>query len=222
MNLNRLEILIGKENLEKVKNLNILIVGLGGVGGYALETLIRCGIKNITIIDHDKVDETNLNRQILTNINNIGKYKTDIALERALTINKNINITKITEYLIKDNFNLITNKNFDYIVDACDSIETKELLINYSIKNKIKIISSMGTAKKMDASKLSITTLDKTSYDPLAKLLRKKINKSNQRKVKVISSTEKPKDIKLLGSNSYVPACAGILITNYIINDVLK
>ena len=222
MNLNRLEILIGKENLEKVKNLNILIVGLGGVGGYALETLIRCGIRNITIIDYDKVDETNLNRQILTNINNIGKYKTDIALERALNINKNINITKITEYLIKDNFNLITNKNFDYIVDACDSIEAKELLINYSIKNKIKIISSMGTAKKMDASKLSITTLDKTSYDPLAKLLRKKINKSNQRKVKVISSTEKPKDIKSLGSNSYVPACAGILITNYIINDVLK
>ena len=222
MNLNRLELLIGKENLEKIKNLKILIVGLGGVGGYTFETLVRSGIENITIVDFDKVDETNLNRQVLTNSSNIGKYKTDVALERALLINKNIKITKLNMFLNKDNIDELNISQYDYIVDACDSLDTKELLINYSYKYKVKLISSMGTAKKMDASKLEVTTLNKTSYDALAKLLRKRIDKRIQNKVVVVSSTEKPKDIKALGSNSYVPATSGILMTNYIINDVLK
>ena len=222
MNLNRLELLIGKDSLEKIKKLKILIVGLGGVGGYTFETLVRSGIENITIVDFDKVDETNLNRQVLTNSSNIGKYKTDVALERALLINKNIKITKLNMFLNKDNIDELNISQYDYIVDACDSLDTKELLINYSYKYKVKLISSMGTAKKMDASKLEVTTLNKTSYDALAKLLRKRIDKRIQNKVVVVSSTEKPKDIKALGSNSYVPATSGILMTNYIINDVLK
>ena len=222
MNLNRLELLIGKENLEKIKNLKILIVGLGGVGGYTFETLVRSGIENITIVDFDKVDETNLNRQILTNSSNIGKYKTDVALERALLINKNIKITKLNIFLNKDNIDELDISQYDYIVDACDSLDTKELLINYSYKYKVKLISSMGTAKKMNATKLEVTTLNKTSYDALAKLLRKRIDKKIQNKIIVVSSTEKPKDIKSLGSNSYVPAMSGILMTNYIINDALK
>ncbi len=222
MNLNRLELLIGKENLEKIKNLKILIVGLGGVGGYTFETLVRSGIENITIVDFDKVDETNLNRQILTNSSNIGKYKTDVALERALLINKNVKITKLNIFLNEDNIDELDISQYDYIVDACDSLDTKELLINYSYKYKVKLISSMGTAKKMDASKLEVITLNKTSYDALAKLLRKRINKKIQNKVVVVSSTEKPKDIKALGSNSYVPAMSGILMTSYIINGALK
>ncbi len=222
MNLNRLELLIGKDSLEKIKKLKILIVGLGGVGGYTFETLVRSGIENITIVDFDKVDETNLNRQILTNSNNIGKYKTEVALERALLINKNVNINKLNIFLNKDNIDELNINQYDYIVDACDSLDTKELLMNYSYKYKIKLISSMGTAKKMDATKLEITTLNKTSYDALAKLLRKRIDKKIQNKIIVVSSTEKPKDIKSLGSNSYVPAMSGILMTNYIINDALK
>lgn len=222
MNLNRLELLIGKDSLEKIKKLKILIVGLGGVGGYAFETLVRSGIENITIVDFDKVDETNLNRQILTNSNNIGKYKTEVALERALLINKNVNINKLNIFLNKDNIDELNINQYDYIVDACDSLDTKELLMNYSYKYKIKLISSLGTAKKMDATKLEITTLNKTSYDALAKLLRKRIDKKIQNKIIVVSSTEKPKDIKSLGSNSYVPAMSGILMTNYIINDALK
>ena len=176
MNLNRLELLIGKDSLEKIKKLKILIVGLGGVGGYTFETLVRSGIENITIVDFDKVDETNLNRQILTNSNNIGKYKTEVALERALLINKNVNINKLNIFLNKDNIDELNINQYDYIVDACDSLDTKELLMNYSYKYKIKLISSLGTAKKMDATKLEITTLNKTSYDALAKLLRKRIN----------------------------------------------
>lgn len=222
MNLNRLELLIGKDSLEKIKKLKILIVGLGGVGGYTFETLVRSGIENITIVDFDKVDETNLNRQILTNSNNIGKYKTEVALERALLINKNVNINKLNIFLNKDNIDELNINQYDYIVDACDSLDTKELLMNYSYKYNIKLISSLGTAKKMDATKLEITTLNKTSYDALAKLLRKRIDKKIQNKIIVVSSTEKPKDIKSLGSNSYVPAMSGILMTNYIINDALK
>lgn len=222
MNLNRLELLIGKENVERIKKLNILLVGIGGVGGYTFESLVRCGLENITIIDYDKVDETNLNRQILTNLNNIGEFKTDVAELRALSINSNIKVNKITNFLDSSNIDTIDFSNFDYVVDACDSIDTKVLLINKCIYNNVKIISSMGTAKKMDASKLEITSLDKTSYDPLAKILRKKIDKKIQRKVTVVSSREKPMDIKKLGSNSYVPAVAGLFITNYIINDILK
>lgn len=222
MNLNRLELLIGKENVERIKKINILLVGIGGVGGYTFESLVRCGLENITIIDYDKVDETNLNRQILTNLNNIGEFKTDVAELRALSINSNIKVNKITNFLDSSNIDTIDFNNFDYVVDACDSIDTKVLLINKCIYNNVKIISSMGTAKKMDASKLEITSLDKTSYDPLAKILRKKIDKKIQRKVTVVSSREKPMDIMKLGSNSYVPAVAGLFITNYIINDILK
>ncbi len=222
MNLNRLELLIGKDNVERIKKLNILLVGIGGVGGYTFESLVRCGVENITIIDYDKVDETNLNRQILTNLNNIGEFKTDIAELRALSINSNIKVNKITNFLDSSNIDTIDFSKFDYVIDACDSIDTKVLLINNCIYNKVKIISSMGTAKKMDASKLEITSLDKTCYDPLAKILRKKIDKKIQRKVIVVSSREKPMDIKELGSNSYVPAVAGLFITNYIINDISK
>lgn len=222
MDLNRLEVLIGKDSLNKVRNLNILLVGIGGVGGYTFESLVRSGVNNITIVDYDRIDSSNLNRQIITNSTNIGLLKTDEAKKRGLLINKDINITTKNIFLDKESLKEINLNNYDYVVDACDSVSTKVLLINECLSNNIKIISSMGTAKKMDASKLKITTLDKTSYDKLAKKLRSLIDKKIQKKVVVISSTEEVKDINLLGSNSYVPAVAGLLITNYIINDVVK
>lgn len=222
MNLDRLELLIGKDNINKIKNTRVLLVGIGGVGGYTLETLVRSGIENITIIDYDIVDITNLNRQILTDTTNIGEYKVDVAYNRYKKINPNININKLNIKLTKDNFNIINIKDYDYVIDACDTISTKELLINECINNNIKIISSMGTAKKMDASKLCITTLDKTKYDKLAKVLRHNIDKKIQRKVIVVSSIEEVINTNGLGSNAFVPSIAGILITNYIINDIVK
>lgn len=222
MNLERLETLVGKENLDKIKNTNILIVGIGGVGGYALETLVRSGIENITIVDYDKIDSSNLNRQIIATIDNINNLKIDEAQKRYSKINPNLKLKTLNIFLDKETIKQLNICHYDYIVDACDTLTAKELLISAAIQNKIKIISSMGTAKKMDASKLSITTLDKTSYDPLAKNLRRLIDKKYQRKIKVVSSTEIPKKIEKLGSNSYVPAVAGLLITNYIINDIIK
>lgn len=220
MNLNRLESLIGTEALEKIKSLKILIVGIGGVGGYTLESLVRSGVEDITIVDGDIIDETNLNRQIITNLENIGKLKVEEAYKRYTKINSNLNLKKVSTNINNDNF--LDLSKFDYVVDACDSVDAKVLLINECIDKNVKIISSMGTAKKMDASLLKITTLDKTNYDKLAKKLRSLIDKKIHKKITVISSTEEVRDINVLGSNSYVPAVAGLLITNYIINDVCK
>lgn len=222
MNLERLESLVGLDVLERIKNLNILIVGIGGVGGYTLESLVRCGVENITIIDYDRVDSSNLNRQIISNLNNIGQLKVDVARKRYTNINDKLNLKTMSIFLDKNNVDSINICQFDYVVDACDSVLTKALLMGVCVSKNIKIISSMGTAKKMDATKLSITTLDKTNYDKLAKKLRSVVPKNIQRKIKVVSSTEQVKDINVLGSNSFVPAISGLLITNYIINDVAK
>lgn len=222
MNLNRFESLIGTNKLNTIKNKNILIVGIGGVGGYTLETLVRSGVENITIIDYDIIDSSNLNRQIITNLNNIGKLKIEEAYNRYTNINDKLKLKVLPIFLSSDNIGSINLEEFDYVVDTCDSVNTKVLLINECIKKNIKIISSMGTAKKIDATKLKITTLDKTSYDKLAKKLRSLIDKKIQKKLTVVSSTEEVSKINVLGSTSYVPATAGILITNYIINDIIK
>ena len=221
MNLERCELLLGKEQLDNIVNKKILIVGIGGVGGYTLETLVRLGINNITIADYDIVDSSNLNRQIISNMANIGKKKVDIAHNRYTKINPDIQLTLIKDKITIDNFNDLINQKYDYIVDACDDSLIKVELIKYALNNNIKIISSCGTANRIDASKLKITTLDKTEYDPLAKKLRNILRKENiTLKIPVVSSIEKPIKCNGLGSVSYVPATAGLLITNYIINDI--
>ncbi len=214
----RVELLLN-EDINKLKDKVVLVLGIGGVGSYTVETLIRNPIKKIIIVDSDIIDITNLNRQLFTNQNNIGLKKVDELEKRIKSINPYIEIKKIDKFIDENNINLLFEEKVDYIVDACDSLKTKECLIKECLKRKIKFISSMGTAKKLDPTKLKITELSKTSYDPIAKKLRKTF-KNN--KVIVICSTEKPKEIKKLGSISFVPSVAGILITSYIINDILK
>ena len=214
----RVELLLN-EDINKLKDKVILVLGIGGVGSYTVETLIRNPIKKIIIVDSDIIDITNLNRQLFTNQNNIGLKKVDELEKRIKSINPYIEIKKIDKFIDENNINLLFEEKVDYIVDACDSLKTKECLIKECLKRKIKFISSMGTAKKLDPTKLEITELSKTSYDPIAKKLRKTFKNS---KVIVICSTEKPKEIKKLGSISFVPSVAGILITSYIINDILK
>lgn len=214
----RVELLLN-EDINKLKDKVILVLGIGGVGSYTVETLIRNPIKKIIIVDSDIIEITNLNRQLFTNQNNIGLKKVDELEKRIKSINPYIEIKKIDKFIDENNINLLFEEKVDYIVDACDSLKTKECLIKECLKRKIKFISSMGTAKKLDPTKLEITELSKTSYDPIAKKLRKTF-KNN--KVIVICSTEKPKEIKKLGSISFVPSVAGILITSYIINDILK
>lgn len=215
--------LLGEETFKKIQSKTVLIVGIGGVGGFATEALIRSGIENIILIDHDKIDITNLNRQIISSSKNIDKYKVDEFKKRILEINPKCNVEILKIFLDNTNSNILDNYKIDYIVDACDSIEAKKLLIDYSIKKNIKLISSMGTANKLDPSKLTITDIRKTSYDPLAKILRKYINdiKTNK-KIMVVSSTEAPIKNKKLSTLIFVPATAGLLCANYIMQDIIK
>lgn len=220
----RLISLIGDNSFEKLGNINVLIIGVGGVGGYVLEALVRSGIKNITIVDYDVIDESNLNRQVITNSSNIGKFKVDEAVKRARLINPNINIIAINKKLNCNSLLELLENDFDYIIDACDSVDVKyELMKNRDAYN-YKLISSMGTAKKLDPSKLSITTLDKTSYDPLAKKLRYMLRKNNIKgKFIVVSSMEEVKiDGPVLGSLVTVVAVAGFYLASYVINDVVN
>ena len=220
----RITNLIGKDSFKNLQNIKVLIVGVGGVGGYALETLVRSGVLNIDIIDFDKIDITNLNRQIITNQNNIGKYKVEEAKLRAISINPNIKVNIYKEFLNESNIDDLLNNNYDFIIDSCDSVDTKIELIKKSINSNFKLISCMGTAKKLNSNSLSITTLDKTNYDRLAKVIRKKVKDLgiNSKKVHVVSSTEKCIDCDVLGSMSMVPATAGILCAEHIINSVIN
>lgn len=219
----RTEWLIGKENLNNINKTNILLIGLGGVGGYAFESLIRSGFKSITIVDYDIYDETNLNRQIYALNSTIGKSKVFVALERARQISDNILVTPINQ---KADDNLLTDeflKKYDYVIDACDDVSVKILLINKCSLLKIKLITCLGTANKTHPEKLEITTLAKTFNDPLAKKLRVNLkNNKNTLKTKVIWSSEIPLKQKKLGTICSVPMSAGSLLTSYIINDILK
>lgn len=218
----RLITLIGEDNVNKLKKANVLIVGLGGVGGYALETLVRSGIYNLTIVDGDIVELSNLNRQIISKRDVIGRPKALAAQARTLEINPDVNLKVINEFISEDNFSLLNIDSFDYVIDACDDLNLKILLIKNA--DKYKLISSMGTANKMDMTRFKITTVDKTSYDPLAKIIRKKIKEEKIRtKFKVVSSDEKVmKNGTKLGTIAYMPAVSGLLCASYVINDIIN
>ena len=216
--------IINKEQFNKIIKKPILLVGLGGVGGHALESLVRFGFQNITIIDHDNISLSNLNRQIIATSENIGLAKAEEAQKRATKINKNINIKVLATFLTKDNISQLSTE-YDYIIDACDTITTKLELIKFAIKNNIKIISCLGTGNRLDPTKLVITDIWQTNYDPVAKILRKLLRDNNiNTKIPVIWSKEIP--IKTgdsqPGSICTVPAVAGIYMVSYIINDSLK
>lgn len=218
----RLITLIGEDDVNKLKKANVLIVGLGGVGGYALETLVRSGIYNLTIVDGDIVELSNLNRQIISKRDVIGRPKSLVAQARTLEINPDVNLKVINEFISEDNFSLLNIDSFDYVIDACDDLNLKILLIKNA--DKYKLISSMGTANKMDMTRFKITTIDKTSYDPLAKIIRKKIKEEKIRtKFKVVSSDEKVmKNGTKLGTIAYMPAVSGLLCASYVINDIIN
>lgn len=224
MNLQRSMLLLGEDNINKIKNTKVLIVGLGGVGGQALEMLVRCGVGKITIVDYDVFDESNINRQVLCTKNNLNKYKVDEAEKRIKVINPRCNVIKYNVRLNGDflNNNLI---NADYIIDACDDVNAKIELVKYALKNNIRIISCLGTGNKLDPTKLKITNIWDTKYDPLAKKIRSLLRKENiTYKLPVVTSEEIPliKNVKEIPSLALVPNAAGILLASYVINDVIN
>lgn len=213
------------DKFDLIKTKKVLVVGLGGVGGYAVEALVRSGISDITIVDYDVVDITNINRQIIALHSTIGKYKTEVFRNRINDINPDCSVTVKNMKIDDNNINSLFEKDYDYVVDACDTISVKKELIRICLRKNIKLISSMGTAKKLDPTKLEIVDVRKTSYDPIAKIIRKMVKEEKiSKKVWVISSTEKPVDTKdnVLGSTAFVPSTAGLLCAKFIINDIIK
>lgn len=225
MNLyDRLKLIIGEENLNKIKNTKIAIIGLGGVGGSAFETLVRNSAEQIFVYDFDLFEESNLNRQTLSNLNNIGNLKVREAEKFVKQINPNCTVVAHSDKLTKENLYELIPTNINYIIDACDDVTVKIELVKFAIKNNIKIISSMGTGNKLKPELLEITNIWKTENDPLAKKIRSILRKEKiNYKLPVISSKENNniKTGNIVGSFSSVPNTAGILLASYVLNDII-
>lgn len=223
--LSRLEKIIGTDKINILKNKSVLVLGCGGVGGYVVEALARSGIGTLILVDFDKIDKSNINRQIIALNSTIGKLKVDVLEDRIKDINKNIKVIKISEFIDDKNFDILFNNKIDYFVDACDTMITKKMVIKECLKRKIKFISSMGTGNKLDPSKLEICKLEDTVNDPLARVLRKFVKDEKiKSKIMVLSSREIPIKTgdRTPGSSAFVPSSAGLLIASYIVREFIK
>lgn len=234
--LQRTELLVKEEGIERLKSANILIVGLGGVGSFAAEFLVRSGIGNLTIVDGDTVDITNINRQLPALNSTIGKNKTDVVAERILDINPEINLKKINEFLEPERMEeILTQEKFDYVLDCIDSLSPKLALIITCKRKKIKLVSAMGAGGKTDPSKVMVRDISKTNNCFLAKQIRKKLKKEQIHKgFRCVFSTEIQDENSLKmtdGSNykksfygtiSYMPAIFGLYAATEVIRFLLK
>lgn len=220
----RTELVLGKENVDKIKNLNICICGVGGVGSYVFESLVRLGVQHITIIDKDVVDVTNINRQLIALNSNIGKSKVEECKKRAEDINPEVKITDINSEITVDNVEKYILDSYNYVIDAIDAVDAKVAIIQKCKEQNINIISSMGMANRIDPLKIKVANIDKTTMCPLAKKMRKLLREKGITKLKVVYSDEQPikTDSKILGSVSYVPSAAGLIITSEIVKEILK
>lgn len=227
--LNRTELLIGKEALEKLQASTVVVFGCGGVGSYVIEGLVRSGIGHLVVVDNDVVDITNINRQLIADTTTIGKIKVEVVKERVLKINPNIDITIFQEFASLSNFNMIIPSNCNYIVDAIDTVKSKIELASYSNLNNIPIISSMGTGNKLDPTMFEITDISKTSVCPLAKVMRKELKNRGINHLKVLYSKEEPyrynneETLKRTpASISFVPSVAGLIIAGEVVKDLMR
>lgn len=216
--LNRIELLIGKDALKLLKKKKVLICGVGGVGSFVAEALARSGIGHLTLVDFDTIDETNLNRQLMTSKNNIGEVKVEVLKKRIEEISDCK--VEIKKEFINENFTL---ENYDYIVDCIDSLNSKFELVKKAHTKNIPILSSLGTAKRLTCSNIKRTTLDKTKNDPLAKAFRNLVKKNNyKKKIGVVYVDEPAIKSEGLGSSIFTVGSAGLFIANEVFKDLLK
>lgn len=229
----RAELLFKKEGLDNLKNANVLVVGLGGVGSFAAEFLVRAGIGNITIVDGDTVDITNVNRQLPALHSTVGMPKVHVVGDRLMDINPELNLTRIQEFLSPERaFEVVTDK-FDYVLDCIDSVTPKLNLIMACKRNRVKVISSMGAGGKMDASKVKVANIKNTTNCHLAKTIRKRLKKVHIDKLKVVFSSEIQDESSLkmtdgtnykrsfYGTNSYMPGLFGLYAAEAVIRYLL-
>ncbi|MEN8776926.1 MAG: tRNA threonylcarbamoyladenosine dehydratase [Polaribacter sp.] len=233
--LERTELLVQKQGLEKLQDAHILIVGLGGVGSYAAEFIARAGVGKMTIVDGDVFDETNINRQLPALQSTIGKSKTSILSARIRDINPNIQLIALEEFLSPERAFEIVTKDYDYVLDCIDSITPKINLLVAARRKKVKIISSMGAGGKLDATKIKVKDISKTKNCTMARVLRKRLKERKVDKgVKAVYSEEVqiPASVKITdGSNfkksyygtiSYMPAAFGLQAAAHVVNYLLK
>ena len=220
--------LIGKENLEELKKSKVIIYGIGGVGSFVCEALARAGIGNLILVDYDKIETTNLNRQIHALHSTIGEQKTEAMKNRILDINPKAKVETYNNKETKEKEEELINETINYVIDCVDTITTKLKLIETAKRKNIPIISSMGTGNKLDPTKFEITDIYKTTVCPLAKVMRKELKKRNIKNLKVVYSKEEPKtqienqEKRTPASISFVPSVAGLIIASEVVKDILK
>lgn len=219
----RSEWLIGKESIEKLRSARVALFGVGGVGSFVLEALVRTGVGSIDIIDSDCIDKTNLNRQLIATTESLGEDKVTAAANRAKLLNPNVSITPIKAFYSSENSTDFDLSKYDYIIDAIDSVPSKTALILEAQKSDVPIISSMGTGNKLDSTAFKITDIYKTEGCPLARVMRTELKKQGVKKLKCLYSPEKP--IKTengkVGSVIFVTGTAGLIIAGEVIKDLL-
>ena len=244
----RTELLVGAEGMERLKNARVAVFGIGGVGGYTVEALARSGVGTLDLIDDDKVCLTNINRQIIATRSTVGKYKVDVARDRVLDINPDAQVNIYKTFYMPDTAEQFDFSQYDYVVDAIDTVTGKIELIMQADKTKTPIISSMGAGNKMDPTAFKVADIYKTSVCPLAKVMRRELKKRGIRKLKVVYSEEKPmtpvddmaiscktncicppgtvrkctQRRQVPGSNAFVPSVVGLIIAGEVIKDILK
>ena len=242
----RTELLLGKEAMDKLANSRVAVFGIGGVGGYVCEALVRTGVGAFDLIDDDKVCLTNLNRQIIATRKTVGQYKTDVMKERMLEINPKVDVRVHKCFFLPENADEFPFEKYDYIVDAVDTVTAKISLVMKAQEMNIPIISSMGAGNKLDASKFQVADIYKTKVCPLAKVMRRELKKRGVKKLKVVYSEEQPtrpvEDMSIScrthcicppgaahkcterrdipGSVAFVPSVAGLIIAGEVVKDL--
>ena len=211
------------QSIEKLKKCRVAVFGVGGVGSYAVEALARAGVGAIDLIDNDTFNVTNINRQLYATHKTIGQYKVDVACERILDINPECNVTAHKKFYLPENAENIDLSQYDYIVDAIDTVAAKVELVINADKCGIPIISSMGTGNKLHPEMFEVTDIYKTSVCPLAKVMRTRLKKEGIKKLRVVYSKEEPiKNVdNIIGSVPFVPSVAGLIIAGEVINDLI-
>ena len=234
---NRTELLLGKDNMDKLKKAHVIVFGVGGVGGYVIEALARSGIYHFTLVDNDVVSETNINRQIIATYDTLGEYKVEVMKKRILSINPNAVVETRKCFYLPETANEFDFKLYDYVVDCVDTVSAKLSIIIEAKKNNVPVISAMGAGNKMNPTMLEVSDISKTSVDPLAKVIRTELRKRGIHHLKVIYSKEQPiknyldnPDIELKeksqrpvpGSNAFLPSAMGLIMASEIIKDLIS
>lgn len=231
----RTELLIGNEKQENLRDSSVLVVGVGGVGGMACEMICRAGVGQMTIIDRDTITESNINRQLVALHSTIGQSKTEVLAKRLLDINPQLKLRVISDWLDENNTaEILDNGNFDFVIDCIDTLSPKVFLLKYCVEKGIKVVSSMGAGAKMNVEKVKIADISQTNYCPLAKAVRKRLNKLGIKKgITVVYSTETADKNSVIetdekykksttGTISFLPNLFGLMLASVVIQDLIQ